>query len=183
MTGIERLNACFHEFPEQTKALLHAFATCPDGMERHVMRRVLPDGSKVVTLIGLLNGTLFRSGRQLAYEVLEREYPSREAELADIQGYALVPDKMLHVYAPDGAGSWLSAVGSCKYEATMTGLSFEDALPYAREGSRIDRPGWHGEYHAEIDDGELVRKNKGGITVAWTGVRGDVLATDWQVLA
>lgn len=110
MTGIERLNACFKAFPEETKALLHHWIPCPPGMEDYAYHREMPDGSKTVTMLGLLNGTLFQEGDRIAYQVRQLEYPSREAEIADISAYALVPASKFVRKDFDGAGSGLVAV-------------------------------------------------------------------------
>ena len=185
MTGIERLNACFLEFPEQTKDLLHHMIPCPDGMERYVMHRVLPDGSKAVTTIGLLNGTLFRRGRRLAYAVAKTEYRSRFEELADIQGYSLIPAEQFHETEPDGAGSRLAAPAPEAPAARKNqNLSFEAALPFARERKRIGRSGWHGEFYAEIMRGEVMLFDGAhGLPAVWMGVWSDMLALDWEVVS
>lgn len=183
MTGIERLNACFLEFPEQTKDLLHHMIPCPDGMERHVLHRVIPDGSKAVTTIGLLNGTLFRRGRRLAYEVAKDEYRSRFEELADIQGYSLIPAERFHETEPDGAGSILAAPAP-EAPAARKNLSFEAALPFVRERKRIGRSGWHGEFYVEIMRGEMMLfDGTHGLPAVWMGVWSDMLALDWEVVS
>ena len=183
MTGIERLNACFLEFPEQTKDLLHHMIPCPDGMERYVMHRVLPDGSKAVTTIGLLNGTLFRRGRRLAYAVAKTEYRSRFEELADIQGYSLIPAEQFHETEPDGAGSRLAAPAP-EAPAARKNLSFEAALPFARGHKRIGRSGWHGEFYVEIMRGEVMLFDGAhGLPAVWMGVWSDMLALDWEVVS
>lgn len=180
MTGIERLNACFHEFPEPTKDLLHHMVPCPAGMERHVMHRVLPDGSKAVTTIGLLNGTLFRSGQRLAYSVPEPEYKSRYDELAAVQDYALIPARRFHECEPDGSGSRLSA----SVAPATSGLSFEEALPFIKERKRVARAGWRGEFCAELCQGEVVLRDVvHDLPAVWTGIWADILAMDWEVVA
>lgn len=93
-TGIERLNDCFRAFPEETKALLHHWIPCPPGMEDHVFHRELPDGTKMVSVTGLLNATIMKgTGNRLGWAAprdLSKE--PREVELAAIVGYDLVPD-------------------------------------------------------------------------------------------
>lgn len=92
--GIEKLNACFREFPEETKALLHYWIPCPPGMEEHVVHRELPDGTKMVSVTGLLNATIMSgTGLRLAYSTASGDM-SREEELRSISGYALVPDTL-----------------------------------------------------------------------------------------
>jgi len=110
LTGIERLNACFKAFPEETKALLHHMIPCPSGMEDHVVHREMPDGTKIVTLIGLLNGTLFHEGNQLGFQVTKFHHDSRKSELSDIQGYAMIPASKFVRKAPDGSGACRVAV-------------------------------------------------------------------------
>ena len=91
-TGIERLNDCFRAFPEETKALLHHWIPCPPGMDDHVFHRDLPDGTKLVSVIGLLNATLLRdTGNRLGYITPPGEM-SREEEIASVEGYDLVPE-------------------------------------------------------------------------------------------
>lgn len=109
MTGIERLNACFKAFPEETKALLHHMIPCPPGMEGHVFHREMPDGSNTVSLIGLLNGTLFREGERLAYAVPGNQ-ESRQKELEVIEFYDLVPAERFSTSDPTPMGPRLHAL-------------------------------------------------------------------------
>lgn len=198
MTGIERLNACFLEFPEQTKELLHHMIRCPEGMERHVMHRELPDGSKWVTTTGLLNGTLFRRGHRLAYAVEASDYGSREEELADIKGYALIPSDKFKEVAPDGSGSRLQAPEiahpddfgpGIMHAETLASrrkqcLSFEQALPFVRDHKRIARMGWNGEFYVEFMRGEVTLIDRAhGLPAVWMGVWSDMLALDWEVVS
>lgn len=110
MTGIERLNAAFKASPDAVKALLHHTVPCPPELEPHVFHREMPDGSRTVTLIGLLNGTLFREGDRIAYETNAPREASREEEVSAIIDYALVPAEKFNKVPPNGAGSQLEAV-------------------------------------------------------------------------
>lgn len=90
--NVDKLNACFAAFPEETKALLHHWIPCPPGMENHVFHRELPDGTKMVSVTGLLNATIFDGeGVRLAYVTEGDLRMSREEELASIMRYSLVP--------------------------------------------------------------------------------------------
>lgn len=95
--SIERLNACFDRFPEATKALLHHCIPCPPGMEEFAIPRDGEDGTRMVTLLGLLNGTLFQErGQRMAYVTKEEPYPSRDAELADVERYTWIAESKFH---------------------------------------------------------------------------------------
>lgn len=89
VAGIDRLNACFKEFPEEVKALLHHSVPCPEGLKAHVLHREGPGGA-TVSLLGLLNGTLFHDGDRLASVVGAPSYASREEELASIECYDII---------------------------------------------------------------------------------------------
>ena len=91
MTGIERLNACFKAFPEETKALLHHWIPCPPGMEDHVYHRELPDGTKMVSVTGLLNATVMSDTDYMLGYVTDSGDLSREEEIRTVQRYDLVP--------------------------------------------------------------------------------------------
>lgn len=110
MTGIERLNACFKAFPEETKALLHHWIPCPPGMEGHAIHRELPDGTRMVSVTGLLNATIMQdTGNRLGYLCTANRDTPREEELASIEQYDLIPESsfgpdntapVLEVHAP-----------------------------------------------------------------------------------
>lgn len=130
MTGIERLNACFKAFPEETKALLHHWILCPPGMEDHVIHRELADGTKMVSVTGLLNATIMAdTGKRLYYVVTADKHSTREEELASIECYGLIPESAFRpdntVPVPElGTTSSPTATNKDRYAALLEVVEF-----------------------------------------------------------